>query len=120
MSEMRVRSSREITTVLFIRAECPESSELYPSCPVHYRPIFTNLLVIDLLLRYGDGNIISAATTNVEFYWQINILNNMDDTSWMKKKVIRWMEDNRGLILTVFGLPLSFLFDLVMQVRARK
>ena len=34
----------------------------------------------------------------------------------MKKKFIRWMEDNRGLILTVFGLPLSFIFDLVMQV----
>merc|ERR1719150_3538363 len=31
--------------------------------------------------------------------------------------MIRWMEDNRGLILTVIGLPLSFLFDLVMQVR---
>ena len=40
----------------------------------------------------------------------------MEDTGWMKKKIIRWMEDNRGLILTVFGLPLSFLFDLVMQV----
>ena len=40
----------------------------------------------------------------------------MEDTSWMKKKFIRWMEDNRGLILTVFGLPLSFIFDLVMQV----
>ena len=40
----------------------------------------------------------------------------MDDTSWLKKKIIRWMEDNRGLILTVFGLPLSFIFDLVMQV----
>ena len=40
----------------------------------------------------------------------------MEDTSWMKKKFIRWMEDHRGLILTVFGLPLSFIFDLVMQV----
>jgi len=27
------------------------------------------------------------------------------------------MEDNRGLILTIFGLPLSFLFDKVMQFR---
>jgi len=35
----------------------------------------------------------------------------------MRKKVIRAMEDNRGLILTVFGLPLSFLFDKVMQFR---
>jgi len=28
------------------------------------------------------------------------------------------MEDNRGLILTLFGLPLSFLFDAAMQFRA--
>ena len=43
----------------------------------------------------------------------------MEDTSWVKKKIIRWMEDNRGLILTLFGLPLSFIFDLVMQVICR-
>ena len=41
----------------------------------------------------------------------------MGDSGWLKKRLIRWMEDNRGLILTVVGLPLSFLFDLVMQVR---
>ena len=41
----------------------------------------------------------------------------MADSSWVKRRMIRWMEDNRGLILTVIGLPLSFLFDLVMQVR---
>lgn len=35
----------------------------------------------------------------------------------MKKYLIRWMEDNRGLILTLFGLPLSFLFDIMMQLR---
>ena len=40
----------------------------------------------------------------------------MDESGWVKKRIIRWMEDNRGLILTVFGLPLSFIFDLVMQV----
>ena len=34
----------------------------------------------------------------------------------MKKHVIRWMEDNRGLILTLFGLPASFIFDMLMQV----
>ena len=34
----------------------------------------------------------------------------------MKKHVIRWMEDNRGLILTLFGLPASFIFDMFMQV----
>jgi len=39
------------------------------------------------------------------------------ESGWMKKKIIRSMEDNRGLILTVFGLPLSFLFDQVMQFR---
>ena len=38
------------------------------------------------------------------------------ETSPLKKRFIRWMEDNRGLILTVIGLPASFLFDLVMRV----
>ena len=41
----------------------------------------------------------------------------MGETGWVKKRMIRWLEDNRGLLLTVVGLPLSFLFDLVMQVR---
>ena len=41
----------------------------------------------------------------------------MGDSGWVRRRLIRWMEDNRGLILTVLGLPLSFLFDLVMQVR---
>ena len=41
----------------------------------------------------------------------------MGDSGWLKRRMIRWMEDNRGLILTVLGLPLSFLFDLVMQLR---
>ena len=41
----------------------------------------------------------------------------MAESGWVKRRMIRWMEDNRGLILTVLGLPLSFLFDLVMQVR---
>jgi len=41
----------------------------------------------------------------------------LGDGSKLRKRFIRWMEDNRGLILTVFGLPLSFLFDIVMQVR---
>ncbi|XP_023334287.1 delta(24)-sterol reductase isoform X2 [Eurytemora carolleeae] len=39
------------------------------------------------------------------------------ESGWMRKKLIRAMEDNRGLILTVIGLPLSFLFDKVMQFR---
>jgi hypothetical protein len=38
------------------------------------------------------------------------------ESVWMKRKIIRWMEDNRGLILTLFGLPLSFLFDQALQV----
>ena len=41
----------------------------------------------------------------------------LGDGSKLRKRFIRWMEDNRGLILTVFGLPLSFLFDIVMQVK---
>lgn len=40
----------------------------------------------------------------------------MQDNS-LKKRFIRWMEDNRGLILTVFGLPASFLFDCIMRAR---
>jgi hypothetical protein len=40
----------------------------------------------------------------------------MAEPDWMRRKVIRWMEDNRGLILTLFGLPLSFLFDQALQV----
>lgn len=47
----------------------------------------------------------------------LNCQNKMEESSWIKKRIIRWMEDNRGLILTVFGLPLSFIFDLVMQVQ---
>lgn len=35
----------------------------------------------------------------------------------LQRRFIRWMEDNRGLILTVIGLPASFIFDLIMQVR---
>lgn len=34
----------------------------------------------------------------------------------IKRRFIRWMEDNRGLILTVIGLPASFIFDLIMRV----
>ena len=41
----------------------------------------------------------------------------LGDGSKLRKRFIRWMEDNRGLILTVFGLPLSFMFDIVMQVK---
>ena len=40
----------------------------------------------------------------------------LDNGSQIRKRFIRWMEDNRGLILTVFGLPASFMFDIVMQV----
>ena len=42
----------------------------------------------------------------------------LDTGSQLRKRFIRWMEDNRGLILTVFGLPASFMFDIVMQVMA--
>ena len=42
----------------------------------------------------------------------------LDTGSQLRKRFIRWMEDNRGLILTVFGLPASFMFDIVMQVIA--
>ena len=43
------------------------------------------------------------------------------DRDALKRRFIRWLEDNRGLILTLIGLPASFMFDLVMQVsEARK
>ena len=42
------------------------------------------------------------------------------DKIQVRRRFIRWMEDNRGLILTVFGLPASFLFDIVMQVIRHK
>jgi hypothetical protein len=38
------------------------------------------------------------------------------ENSALKKRFIRWMEENRGLILTLIGLPASFLFDAVMRV----
>jgi len=41
----------------------------------------------------------------------------MMDSSPLKKRFIRWMEDNRGLILTVIGLPASFMFDIIMRTR---
>lgn len=40
----------------------------------------------------------------------------MDTTMW-KKKLIRLMEENRGLIVLLFCLPASFLFDLAFQLR---
>ncbi|EFX76695.1 hypothetical protein DAPPUDRAFT_106816 [Daphnia pulex] len=40
----------------------------------------------------------------------------MDTAAW-KKKLVRLMEDNRGLIVLLFCLPASFLFDLVLQLR---
>ena len=38
------------------------------------------------------------------------------ESSAIKKRFIRWMEENRGLILTLIGLPASFIFDTVMRV----
>ena len=43
----------------------------------------------------------------------------MMDKAELKRKFIRWMEDNRGLILTVIGLPASFMFDIILQVLHR-
>lgn len=36
--------------------------------------------------------------------------------SW-KKSIVRWMEDNRGLIVLLFCLPASFIFDVALQLR---
>ncbi|CAB3411030.1 unnamed protein product [Caenorhabditis bovis] len=38
-------------------------------------------------------------------------------TSSLKSKTIRWLEDNRGLVIVLFCLPASFLFDLFIQFR---
>lgn len=40
----------------------------------------------------------------------------MGDTLW-KKKLVRFMEDNRGLIVLFFCLPASLIFDLILQLR---
>lgn len=40
----------------------------------------------------------------------------MDTAAW-KKKVVRLMEENRGLIVLLFCLPASFIFDLGLQLR---
>ena len=37
-------------------------------------------------------------------------------TGW-KKTLVRFMEENRGLIILIFCLPASFLFDLVFQLK---
>ncbi len=42
-------------------------------------------------------------------------MSSSDSNDALKRRFIRWLEDNRGLILTVVGLPASFLFDVVMQ-----
>jgi len=34
-----------------------------------------------------------------------------------KTKLVRWLEDNRGLVVLLFCLPASFIFDLVLKVR---
>jgi uncharacterized protein YceK len=39
------------------------------------------------------------------------------ESSNLKKRFIRWMEENRGLILTVIGLPASFIFDTILRVK---
>jgi delta24-sterol reductase len=35
----------------------------------------------------------------------------------IKSKAIRWLEDNRGLVIVLFCLPASFLFDYAFQLR---
>lgn len=34
-----------------------------------------------------------------------------------KKRAVRWLEDNRGLVIFFFCLPASFLFDLILELR---
>lgn len=39
------------------------------------------------------------------------------DTAQLKKKLVRFMEEHRGLIVVLFCLPASFIFDLCFQLR---
>ncbi|XP_035658494.1 delta(24)-sterol reductase-like [Branchiostoma floridae] len=41
----------------------------------------------------------------------------MGESSPFRKRLIRWLEDNRGFIILVFCLPASFLFDTCLQLR---
>ncbi|XP_019613547.1 PREDICTED: delta(24)-sterol reductase-like [Branchiostoma belcheri] len=41
----------------------------------------------------------------------------MGETSAFRKRLVRWLEDNRGFIILVFCLPASFLFDTCLQLR---
>lgn len=34
-----------------------------------------------------------------------------------KSSAVRWLEDNRGLVIVLFCLPASFIFDTIMQTR---
>ncbi len=47
-------------------------------------------------------------------------MSSSDSNDALKRRFIRWLEDNRGLILTVVGLPASFLFDVVMQASKKE
>ena len=52
----------------------------------------------------------------VSLWFLIFSLASPKNLKMLKQKIIRFMENNRGLILTLFGLPLSFIFDMIMQV----
>lgn len=41
----------------------------------------------------------------------------MELINQFKKSVVRWLEDNRGLVVLFFCLPASFFFDLVLRLR---
>lgn len=38
-------------------------------------------------------------------------------TDALKSKTIRWLEDNRGLVIVIFCLPASFIFDCFISLR---
>ncbi|ODN03240.1 Delta(24)-sterol reductase [Orchesella cincta] len=41
----------------------------------------------------------------------------MGFTSKIQKPIIRWLEDNRGLVVLFFCLPASFVFDLILRFK---
>ena len=82
--------------------------------------VFIPVVVVDdfrgTAKRYSRYKTIQRDVMFVLFSTAWSTVAKMADSGALKKRLIRWMEDNRGLILTVVGLPASFMFDVVFQV----
>lgn len=76
--------------------------------------LFFILFIFSYLIKHRCCDFTCLDKLNRSLELNLCYLGNM--SSDLKKRFIRWMEDNRGLILTVIGLPASFLFDIIMRV----